>query len=995
MLNKASTKMKENAKKHDITLRNQKEKKQKEEKQFRKPQQQSRDASSYRPPMASIPSFNTSLSTDGGVSMRTLDLRCRYWIDQRLAQLLMNDNFTTRGAYSFAIRNGELTFEREGQTLATINSNGEFHGTNVFISGINVMAAIRELQRIINISGDLPDGYVRHYQLKNGTYELDVKSIISKDATLKHLLVQPDADNSLEYKTNDGDYSLLLTTSDPEKGMGVLCPSVADNTDICGLRFGKATSTNNAAQLRFRHSSDGSTGNSLRLGLIGTDDTIRVYGDRSVYIRTGNTLNYALVCRHEGNLGNNQYIRMGCGDYRDIGIMSYSRANNENYVCFKLQGRSAQMKLYATRTELDADTHFQINSTKTSGAFMYVIGQNITAGSYGAIVVGQDRSNNNSASFGYYRQGGAITKPLGYLGFFGNDGVITYDTDGYTTIKTTKTDQDMLNLHTSGTLTNTKYIRQLFSDSTGQAVIDLFHDSQYYGLRLKVPTDNANDNKLCIYPTGIAMDGAVDIYDDLTLWQKLYVNSIYPASNSTVSVYGNLTLANAANILTCSNIVANALASTVALSPSLVINNSSVNETLLKLATSEALNVDDYIKMVFSSKWQDASISFSSDGLDYFLKLGIDNQSPYLSIGTSNVLVNDTLQVTGNEEILSTSTEPLRVRQTTAMGANNSKKILIGDINNQTAVGYYIDANNNPVAYLKLFNKSAEVDVAQNQTTITNTGNNNTLMITNTTYTGNLALMKMHQTNLASGSFTCFDLGTPTSNVYARFKYYYHSTAANRFYSIIMDGVEVFKVFTDRVQIESGKKLTMNHNIDGSCTSSDYTNNTNIDDTHVATSKALQAQIASLQNQINNIQSTLLQNIYRVGSLFINAYDGQNPANILGFGTWAQLPDNYFLMSVTGGGGGYGGNNTHTHSYGMRWGGWYNTLTGIGDDALSFFNNGGWTDVAGYGGTISSYHPMFNALSIDSQTWYQALVSAGPTTALPAHFKVYVWCRTA
>ena len=165
----------------------------------------------------------------------------------------------------------------------------------------------------------------------------------------------------------------------------------------------------------------------------------------------------------------------------------------------------------------------------------------------------------------------------------------------------------------------------------------------------------------------------------------------------------------------------------------------------------------------------------------------------------TNVNVNSDLMINTD----STGSEyPLQITRSSAIGANSNMRIMIGDNTARAVFGYGHNANNDPYAYLKLYNKTAEFVMYDNGA------------VMNTTLT------------------------FPTNN-----------------------------------------NIVMNHTISGTCTSTDYSGNTNIDDTHVVTAKALKEQLAALQ-------SSILQTIYPVGALYINAYNiSANPAAILGFGT--------------------------------------------------------------------------------------------------------------
>ena len=103
-------------------------------------------------------------------------------------------------------------------------------------------------------------------------------------------------------------------------------------------------------------------------------------------------------------------------------------------------------------------------------------------------------------------------------------------------------------------------------------------------------------------------------------------------------------------------------------------------------------------------------------------------------------------------------------------------------------------------------------------------------------------------------------------------------------------------------------------------------------------------------------------------------------------------------MCVRSGGGGYGGDNTHNHEYGIAHHSYYSEIHGRGGnstDFLSFYGPNGWYQA----GTVAGNETLAtHGVPTDSATTANIvdnIVQTRGTTNLPAHFKVYVWCRTA
>ena len=114
-----------------------------------------------------------------------VDSRCRYWVENRISQLLNSDNFTTRNGYSFMIDNDRVKaglcwrFVRNGRTVAKIDSEGFVYCSNIFANGTDLISIANFAKDLNNNSGL----YVRHVELKNGEFVLDVKDITTDTIT--------------------------------------------------------------------------------------------------------------------------------------------------------------------------------------------------------------------------------------------------------------------------------------------------------------------------------------------------------------------------------------------------------------------------------------------------------------------------------------------------------------------------------------------------------------------------------------------------------------------------------------------------------------------------------------------------------------------------------------------------------------------------------------------------------------------------------------------
>jgi hypothetical protein len=145
-----------------------------------------------------------------------------------------------------------------------------------------------------------------------------------------------------------------------------------------------------------------------------------------------------------------------------------------------------------------------------------------------------------------------------------------------------------------------------------------------------------------------------------------------------------------------------------------------------------------------------------------------------------------------------------------------------------------------------------------------------------------------------------------------------------------------------------------------------------------------------------------VENMYPVGSIYMSI-NNTNPGTLFG-GTWEQIKDTFLLAAGnTYDGGSTGGEATHTHEYGIQYGGYYRSIAlenNVNAGVLNYHPNGTIDLNAAIG--VGSLEAEINKAAADakasttlSMTHQRRTGNASYTSNMPPYLAVYVWKRTA
>ena len=389
-----------------------------------------------------------------------IDVKLRYNVEQRLGLMFNNDEITTRGANAFSISEDSITggksfmFKYQGQPVAKITEDGRLYCKFLYVGGVSILELINTVFKNFEQIGDL---YVRHQELKDGTFELNVEDIITntleanavvvsdsltatngtiQDLTvLKQETIQSDEETPLTI-TNSNDNSTCSMTIGNQKITGdktnnklILNDVASIYKDQWGLKYfesnaiyndffsngggmliriGKNYGVNNCASLQWYHVGDGNASNRLELMFHSSNWLLQLYKDAIKF----NTANFTQLNSLSSTVSHKigyQESNNGCFE------IAYNYASNvdDRYTVMGNQGYPA-IKFWKDKVELLLPLYYNntlvdfahIAYTNVSNTFtasqnitgaLNVINSNATSdgNEYAYIRVGEDSSTNN------------------------------------------------------------------------------------------------------------------------------------------------------------------------------------------------------------------------------------------------------------------------------------------------------------------------------------------------------------------------------------------------------------------------------------------------------------------------------------------------------------------------------------------------------------------------------------------------------------------------
>ena len=504
-----------------------------------------------------------------------IETQTRYYVDQRIGIMYNSNILFTRGTASLNIiedasHGGKsLIYRNNGEAVITMTDTGYIYCKNIMLNGL-------DLYKIINsIYNDIAGGasiYVKHTDLKSGTYDMDVNDIVLRNK----LSIQKPSDSG----TNAIEIVDTINPDDPKKWYRLTSKGVSliyDKDMVAGdvlniMRFGKSQTIDQGFLIRYHYQGTGENVNYISIAQQNRLDSIHLHkyfvklldGNELVIEAPNNTNNkYYITCRNtasdivrfqvhrrgiiSSNVANygtwNKALDMYCpltsGKHLLLQWGESATAGNACYLAFNYVGNN-DIGNYFSISFVNYDNIFKVYRNQVVSSEQFVCDKDISCN-------GLYSSDNATID------GSVLCTQLDVANYTKNDWYAKFRVEDY--------------------LGNGDYIRMILKDLGGQANIDLTHDTQYYGLRLSVPTANVDDNKLCIWPTGVTIDGDLDCYDNVTIWEnlevakditmhdtyKLYTNYIYPIPNTgnTIDMTGSVYILDGALAILNNNVVAN------------------------------------------------------------------------------------------------------------------------------------------------------------------------------------------------------------------------------------------------------------------------------------------------------------------------------------------------------------------------------------------------------------------------------------------------------
>lgn len=160
--------------------------------------------------------------------------------------------------------------------------------------------------------------------------------------------------------------------------------------------------------------------------------------------------------------------------------------------------------------------------------------------------------------------------------------------------------------------------------------------------------------------------------------------------------------------------------------------------------------------------------------------------------------------------------------------------------------------------------------------------------------------------------------------------------------------------------------------------------------------------IADVRTDTENfIINDLINIIYPIGSIYMSV-NNVSPASFLG-GTWEAIKDKFLLSAGSSyNAGSTGGAATHTHNYGLQYGGYYRSVSmesNANAGILTYDTNNNVSLVSGGVSQGTLEGPINNVVTTThknvSMTHYRQTANTSYTNNMPPYLTVYMWKRVS
>ena len=272
-----------------------------------------------------------------------IDARAKYWMEQRIGLLLNNNALmqknTTELKIDYDNNSGGLSwlFKYNGSTVAYIDNHGFLYCSNILLNGVNLLNAVNNIVSINQNLNNQTDLFVRHTDLKNGTYVMNIEDITTSMETIQ-----------------------TKTSEEWNCPFVVLAPNMTANQNVL-IKLGKNENDANFGYVAYNWKGDSNGDNFISIGHQGYDHLYRFYRDRCEFhngltININDATNQALRLLNANTGSISMYIGKELTN-GNCGIIQWNHSTDgnidqKNYLSLMMYGVGDLVTCYSNKVEI-------------------------------------------------------------------------------------------------------------------------------------------------------------------------------------------------------------------------------------------------------------------------------------------------------------------------------------------------------------------------------------------------------------------------------------------------------------------------------------------------------------------------------------------------------------------------------------------------------------------------------------------------------------------